>query len=356
METLADEFADAVGMVTVNGEKAARAQKAHTEVRELLEHDDELRGWGINTILIGSYARKTGRYPGKDVDVFLRFERLTARHDPAKVYDAVKRVLVAKYGDAETDPQGRVTPQNRSLKVDFPDEDNPGGDTSFSIDAVPAVPWGDHWGIPNKKRDLWDDDDQRWIKTNPIKYANDTNTLATSQSSPTVGGANAYRPIVRLLRQVRHVHLGDARPGGLFVEIAAYYAWRDGLVTGTSWAELLTNTLEQVGQRFTACVDTPLTDPVLGTTLKPELDPGQWSAAGDLFTRLAALGRDALASDKCRAAKIWRDILGENERGHVMRIPSGCDAAGFPVGAVTAVSAVGSNDPRGFASHHPPIH
>jgi hypothetical protein len=350
METLDDEFGQAVRNVTISGDKLVLDIAAHTEVRELLEADEELCDWGIDSILIGSYARQTARYPGKDVDVFLRFKNLSVRHSPEKVYNAVERVLVAKYGLKGQDLDGRVTPQARSLKIDFADPDDLYSDNSFSIDAVPAVPWGEHWGIPNRDRDLWNNDDKRWIKTNPVKFADDTKALATATWSPTVGGVNAYRPIVRLLRQVRHVHFGKERPGGLFTEVAAYYVWGDRLVTGSTWAELLTSTMEQVAKRFEDCAENGLPDPVLGTPMKPALDSWQWTTAAQGLNRLAEQAREALDSERCRAAKMWREILGTNERGQVLPLPDGCDANGFPVGAVTAVSAVGSNDPRGFAS------
>lgn len=349
VETLDIEFDQAVRNVTISGVKRDRAIAAHTEVRALLEADAELCLWGIDSILIGSYARQTARYPGKDVDVFLRFKNLSVRHDPGKVYSAVERVLVARYGLKDLDTDGRVTRRARSLNVDFPDPEDDLGDNSFSIDAVPAVPWGEHWGIPNRDRDLWNSEEKRWVKTNPAKFANDTNALAIASWSPTVGAINPYRPVVRLLRQVRHAHLGKQRPGGLFTEVAAYYAWKDRLVTGSTWAELLTSTMEQVATRFEKCLDNGPPDPVLGTPMKPDLDSWQWSAAATGLNQLAEQARQALDSERCRAAKMWRDILGSNDRGQVLPLPGGCDAGGFPVGAVTAVGAVGSNDPRGFA-------
>jgi tRNA nucleotidyltransferase (CCA-adding enzyme) len=115
METLDGQFAQAVRNVTVSGDKRDRAIQAHTDVRKLLESDKQLCEWGIDTILIGSYARQTARYPGKDVDVFLRFRDLSVRHDPEKIYSAVERVLVDRYGVKDQDPDGRVTRQSRSL-------------------------------------------------------------------------------------------------------------------------------------------------------------------------------------------------------------------------------------------------
>lgn len=351
MPTLDDEFASAVRNVSI-GDKRDRAIEAHKEVRSLLESDTELKEWGIDSVLIGSYARQTARYPGKDVDIFLRFTDLNVRYNPEKIYNAVQRVLVAKYGVKNQDPGGRVTLQSRSVKIDFPEPDGHPSDDAFAIDAVPAVPWGEHWGIPNHNRDQWDSDTRRWIKTNPVQFAADTNTLATAAWSPTVNGVNAYRPIVRLLRQVRHVHI-HGRPGGLYFEIAAYYAWKDQLVTGTTWAELLASTLEHVGTRLIDSADEGLIDPVLDTPLEPALDSWQWRAAGQTVESLAGKATEGLAAEKCRAAKIWRDILGTNERGQVLPLPEGCDAGGFPVSSVSAVNALGTDKPRGFALYLP---
>ncbi|OCB11775.1 nucleotidyltransferase domain-containing protein [Mycobacterium intracellulare] len=353
MHTLNDEFAQAVRNVSIHGEKRDRAMAAHAEVRNLLEADDELCQWGIDTRLIGSYGRQTARYPGKDVDVFLRFTKLSVRHSPEKIYNAVERVLVDEYGVKGEDSGGRITRQARSLKIDFPDPGAHFSDIAFAIDAVPAVPWQSHWAIPNRDRGQWDNDDERWIKTDPVQFADDTNTLATASWSPMVGGANAYRPIVRLLRQVRHVHLGSQRPGGLFVEIAAYYVWNERLVSGSTYAELLASSFEHIGTRLIDSANDGLPDPVLGTALKPDLEYWQWTSAGQTFERLAREAREALDAERCRAAKLWRDILGDNDRGPILPLPDGCDAGGFPVGAVTAVGALGSNQPRSFAMPAP---
>jgi hypothetical protein len=349
METLPTEFESAVSAVTISGVKEKRAIEAHTQVRELLEADPELCGWGIKSILIGSYARHTARYPGKDVDVFLRFPRLSVSDDPGTVYNAVLRVLRAKYGLKDVDPGGRVTKQARSLKVAFTDPDAPDSDLSFSIDAVPAVPLGEHWGIPNRETEKWDDPNQRWIKTNPVKFAELSEALSTASWSPTVNDRNAYPPVVRLIRQVRHIHLGEQRPGGLFTEVAAYYAWKAHRVTGTSWAELVAATLSEVSNGFRQAAYNGLPDPVLATPMRPELTEGQWMNAASVFDGLAAKAHAALDTDRCKAAQLWRGILGTNDRGEVLPLPPGCDANGQPLRGVQSVASVGSNEPRGFA-------
>lgn len=347
MELLASQFSRAVQNVTIHGPKLERAIAAHLEVRALLEADTQMRDWGIDTRLIGSYARQTSRYPGKDVDVFLRFTKLNVWHDPEKVFAAVEQILVAHYGSALVG--GRATVQARSVKIDFTDSDTPGGEDDFSVDAVPAVPWGEHWGIPNRDRNLWSQDEKRWILTSPIRFAEESVALSVATSSPIVNGDNAYRPIVRLLRQVRHTHLGQLRPGGLYFEVLAFYAWRDGEVSGDSWAELLSATLERVAIGLQDASASGLADPVLGTPMKPELTSVQWETAAGVLDQLARLAQESLESDPCRAAQLWRQILGENDRGQVLPLPDGCGANGYTISNVSAIGSVGSDDPRGFA-------
>ncbi|OJZ69479.1 nucleotidyltransferase, partial [Mycobacterium paraffinicum] len=125
------------------------------------------------------------------------------------------------------------------------------------------------------------------------------------------------------------------------------------LVSGSTYAELLASSFEHIGTRLIDSANDGLPDPVLGTALKPDLEYWQWTSAGQTFERLAREAREALDAERCRAAKLWRDILGDNDRGPILPLPDGCDAGGFPVGAVTAVGALGSNQPRSFAMPAP---
>jgi len=346
MATLRSQFAASLTNVEVNGEKRGRAIEAHTEIRDLLGGDEQLGDWGINTRLIGSYSRQTARYPGKDVDVLVRLEGLDADAMPRTVYERVQQVLVDDYGLVADG--GRATLQARSIKVDFPDPNDDDATKAFSVDAVPAVRDGDRWAIPTRDRNRWAERTGRWVATNPERFGDLSSALSTSPISPAVAGQNAYKPIVKLMRQARHVHLGDARPGGLYVEFAVYDVWKLGTITGDEWDPLLAKTLRAVGNRFNLAPYLPLVDPGLGTAIDPGLDDAIWTTAGSVFLRLGDLADEAVAAETCAAAAKWREILGQNERGQVFPLPPGCDAAGFPIGSVAAITGLGTNEARSF--------
>lgn len=282
---------------------------AHTEIQNLLAADDQLREWGVNTRLIGSYSRRTAIYPGKD---------------------------------------GRATPQDRSVKIDFPDPEATDDSQAFAIDAVPAVRDADHWAVPTMDRKRWAESTGRWVTTDPARFGDLSTDLSTSFSTPTVGTTNAYKPVVKLMRQARRTHLGDHRPGGLYMEFACYDVWNSGLVSGSEWDALFASTLRKVADRFGTNPYWDLLDPGLGTAVSPALSAEQWTNAKDVLLHLADLADEALEATDCMAAVKWREILGQNDRGQVFPLPPGCDANGFPISAIASVAGTGSNEARKF--------
>lgn len=329
METLSSQFQQAITNITVNGAKRTRAIKAHTEIRALLEADPYLCSLGVDTVLIGSYARKTGIYPGRDVDVFVKLKKLDTSADPQAVFDAVCRVLVAHYGD-------RVEVQHRSVKVSFD------GDDKFSVDAVPAVRFGERWALPTHDRDLWQRPGERWIETDPERLGELT---SMRNRAPTVEGDGAYVPIVKLVRQVRANHLGDQKPGGLYFELACYWAFEAGIgVSG--YAEILTAALRSITGQLSS--GAALLDPVLGRAFEPMPDSTELSAAALKFGELASQAEAALSMERCPAAAIWRRILGTNDRGSCFPLPAGCDESGRAITRVTPVISQGAGAAGGF--------
>lgn len=327
METLHQQFEDALSAIEINKKKRERAADAHKEIRKLLHSDPRLTAWGVDTVLIGSYARHTGIYPGKDVDVFVKFTLLTTSANPQEVFDVVKEIVCAAYGD-------RAEPQRRSIKVEFGDD--------LAVDVVPAVKLGERWALPNHDPQKWREEKERWIETDPEKLG----ALTTARNkAPKVNSDGAYVPTVKLVRQTRREHLGDAKPGGLYFEILTYWAFEAG-ITGSSWAEIFASTLRRIADQLAS--EDELTDPVLGEPYAPAPDATERRAAARVFQRLADEAAQALQLDKCPAAIVWRRILGSNDRGACFPIPPGCDAEGRAIGAVTSVSARGDREAHGF--------
>ena len=338
MPNLRKQFEHALTNIEINGEKRKRAIDAHTEIRELLQQDKQLKDWGIAPLLIGSYGRDTGIYPGKDVDVFLRFTKLDTSAEPRAVFDAVWRVIVQKYGQVGQGG-GRAQQQARSVKVLFPDRDRAsGGD--FSVDAVPAVRKGELWAIPTKDQNRWVEGEGRWVTTGAVRFGELSEDLNQSVSSPKVGERHAYKPIVKLIRQTRETHLGDKRPGGLYLEFVTFEAWRSRLVSGSEWDVLLTGTLKCIADRFVRAGVEPLQDPVLRTPVDPPLSAGQIKQAADIFGKLAAAANRALLMNDTDAATEWRKILGGNVRANpVLPYPP---TTGGRMGSTVAASGAGA--------------
>lgn len=331
--TLSDQFKDALSRLEL-GEKRKRVEAAHTEIRELLEKDERLCSWGVDTVLIGSYARHTAIYPGKDVDVFTELTKLDTTANPHVVFEAVRDVLVAKYGD-------RAQPQSRSIKVSFPID----GEEDFHVDVVPAVMLGSRWAIPRRDTARWDapDERERWVETDPEKLTELTTELNKTLK---VDGQGSYVPVVKLVRQTRRHHRGKEKPGGFYFELMTYWAFKAG-IDGNSFAEIFAQTLRAIATQLQSSA--PLIDPVLGQEYKPAPTDEDRRAVATIFADLAAKAERALTLDRCPAAVVWRSILGENDRGPVFPLPPGCDANGNEIKAVAAVAAVGSKEASGFA-------
>jgi hypothetical protein len=287
-------------------------------------------------LLIGSYARRTAIYPGKDVDVFTKLTKLdTNSGNPKTAFEAVRDVLVKKYRD-------RAEPQERSIRVTFPID----GEEDFHVDVVPAVRNGSRWAIPRHDTNLWDAPNvqERWVETDPEEL---TQRTQERNKSPEVDGRGAYVPTVKLVRQIRRHHRGKAKPGGFYFELMTYWTFEGG-VEGDSFAEILANALTSIAAQLTS--DQPLIDPVFMNPYKPAPDPADRTNAARVFTDLAREAQSALTLDECAAAVIWRKLLGNiDDFGPIFEIPPGCDARGRKLPAF-AVASTGGEEANRFAT------
>ena len=140
----------------------------------------------------------------------------------------------------------------------------------------------------------------RWVTTGAVLFGDLSTELNQSASSPKVGDRPAYKPIVKLVRQIRETHLGDKRPGGLYLEFATFEAWRSGLVAGSEWDVLLARTLQCIADRFHRAGVKPLLDPVLGTPVDPPLSAGQVEQAAAVFGKAGGCGKPSASHERHR--------------------------------------------------------
>jgi hypothetical protein len=315
------------------GIERASAIAAHLEVRTVLEGDPKLREWAVDTVLIGSYKRKTAIYPCKDVDVFVKLPAAPADASPEAVFTEVQRVLVDHF-------KNRATEQRRSMKVSgFADD--------LTVDAVPAVRDGDRWKIPQTGTmpvgDRWVKD--RWETTDPERLTDLAETC--QKASPLIEGDPSYLRMVRIVKQIRDYHIGRGdKPGGLYFELLTYWAFMGG-ASGDSYAELLVPVLDAVAVRLSSGV--VVTEPAMDQPYEPAPELEDRANAARIFTAVAADARLALTLEDCEASVVWRRILGENEKvGWVFPIPPGCSETGQRVTPIANTDR-GSNRDRGFA-------
>jgi hypothetical protein len=334
MNTFPENFNDALARIEISGSRRKFAVAAHKEIREVLLESQVLKDWGLEAILIGSYARDTGIYPGKDVDVFGKLTKLDVNMAPRKVYDAFLAVLNNKYGD-------RADPQNRSIKVKF-DFDG----EKFSVDSVPAVRLKNRWAIPSQDPALWDREWQTrgWCETDPEKL---TELTHRRNDNPKVGDRGAYVPTVKLIRQIRSHNLRDLDPGGLYFEMMAYWAFTKG-VKGDNFAEILGNTLGAISQQLSRNSSEPLIDPVLERPYEPTPKRADIERATATFSDLAMKAERALSEETCPAAAIWRNLIGKNDRGWCFPLPAGCDETGKKITPIISAGSRGPSESHGF--------
>ena len=354
------------------GDRALVAIAAHVEVRSVLRAAPLLLAHKLDDVLIGSYARRVSIWPGKDVDVFGRLMADTIESlGPDAAYELFLEAL-EPYAD-----QGRLKTQPRSLKVEFSPTRAPAvssireaakeyrwdsqrvervvasiGDVAFefSVDVVPAVVWGHHYGIPDLGR-LATGERYRtglWLETNPVKLIELTHQR---NRSPRIVGAGAYVRTVRAVRQVKSHHLRHAKPSSLYYELIMHEGFIGGAIAGDTWADITASALRYIASRLaTAAVD-PVCDPVLQQPYLPAPSAAELGAARAVFDDQARRAERACADTRCQAAITWRSVFGSNAKlDNVFPMPDGCRGTGAVMGAAAANLASGGTAERSFGA------
>lgn len=315
MSVLTKQFSAALTAIEPDTD-AANAQKAHNEVRDVLKADELFSQWALDSILIGSYRRHVSIKRVKDVDVFCKLPKLPSDCDPVDLLQYTQLVLDKAF--PAVDGTSRTEIQGRSVKVEFPEYD-------LHVDAVAARPSGDVWEIPCK------DPGDGWDETNPEEFTRGSSIRNDDY-------LDHYVPVVKLIRQTRRALLGDAKPGGLFVEVAAYHAFTQhplprSIGAHTSTAAYYANTLRLMVDIIGAHADGSklLENPAMpGQDLRVRATDAEWADIKAKWADAADRAMEALSDeDTCRAAKTFRDLLGQDSLGNwTFPIPADCNLDG----------------------------
>ncbi|MDR6556845.1 hypothetical protein J2809_001187 [Arthrobacter pascens] len=296
MAHLRQQFKDALSAIEPGDDKT-NAPEAHRQVRDALEADPTLAEYGIKPVLIGSYKRNVSIRRIKDVDVFGRLPNIPTSVTSDDILNQFFKVLHAEFG-TDADGHRRTKRQDRSLQVSFPEFD-------LYVDAVPARPNGsdETWEIPQKG------DEDQWVRTNPEALTSLSSEMNTEHDG-------YYVTTVKLLRQTRRALLGKKKPGGFFLEVAAYQAFASGAVSGKDQAEYYVSALCEVSAIITNFVQhgIDVNDPTLpGQQVKIRATDDELDQARTRFADAALAAEKALSEiDEGTAAVIFRGLLGKN--------------------------------------------
>lgn len=358
------------------GDRRRIAVAAHYEVRSVLRRSRELRRLGLDDVLVGSFARRVAIWPGKDVDVFGRLLNCSTTSTlPSTAYESFKDAL------SFFARQGRLVLQPRSLKVEFGPERAPlpkfireaavqlrwtREETNrlvsdrdrivfdFSVDVVPAVWCGDHYGIPDTS--LGQRGQQvmsgEWKLTNPVEL---TRLSSKRNEHPTVGSIGAFVRIVKTVKQIKAHHLPSAKPAGLFYEFILHEGFAGGQITGDSWADITASALAFIARRLRSVAYNPVCDPVLNHSYEPAPRPDDLQQAQGLFDRLSLNAQQAITTrDRCQAAIEWRKVFGNNQHPlyppEVFPLPRGCQSDGMTMASLAAGVSMGGTEERSFGA------
>ena len=269
-------------------EAVKTAKKAHEDLRELLEEDEEISKADPETFLSGSYARDTALGSIKDVDVILIID-LDHETTPPDVVIAWLQASLQKYYDS-------VRAQGRSVRVST--------DSGFDLDIVPSVP------LSHRHGPIWipDREVKEWVVTHPKGQI-----AAGVEKNKALEGL--YKPLVKIVKYWRdRLPSKSSRAKSYIVETLVFESL---LLAPSSYGQGVVDIFRSIYARYA---------PYLHSGAVPRIsDPGYPSvnvAKRWKFQEFSDFMQETLAArdiatsalettDKESSIKLWKKLFGD---------------------------------------------
>ena len=264
------------------------AKKAHEDLREFLEEDEEISKADPETFLAGSYARDTALGSIKDVDVILIID-MDHEKTPPDVAVAWLQASLQQYYDT-------VKAQGRSVQVST--------DRGFNLDVVPSVPLSHRHGpvrIPDREV-------EEWVATYPKGQI-----AAGVEKNKALEGL--YKPLVKIVKYWRdRLPKKSSRAKSYIAETLVFESL---LSTPPSYAQGTIDIFRSIYARYA---------PYVNAGVVPRIsDPGypsvnvakrwKFQEFSDFMQETLAardIGASALATaDKDSSIRLWKKLFGE---------------------------------------------
>ena len=267
------------------------AKRAHEELRERLEKDEQISQANPETYLTGSYARNTALKTIKDVDVILLIDLNHNETEPEVVVRWLEDALLRHYKN--------VRPQGRSVNVTT--------DSGFDLDVVPSVPFSD------SESPVWipDRDVQLWVETHPKGQIE----FGVKRNKSTDG---YYKHLVKIFKHWRDRLSSEAsRPKSYVLECLVAESLT---LTPPSYAfavvGILSHIYETYSQYLKSGVVPNISDPGYArVNVAKRWTFGEFSAFLDAVLTARDIARTAYESDnKEKTIALWRQLFGEQFR------------------------------------------
>ena len=293
MFTVQEAFENFRSNLELTQEEQDDASRRQIEIRAVMKKSFDRE----DDFLTGSYRRWTKTKPLKDVDIFYVLgpkDRHYRSKKPSILLAAVEVVLADQYG-----PEC-VSPQRRSVTVEFgvtEDENGETGGKIMSFDVVPAFALEDYYEIPDTSTS------SGWTKTNPkVHYEM---ALAAQKAY-----ANMWKGLVRMMKSWNREQGKPIKPSFL-IEVMALE------VLHPEWGGNYAREMQAFFYTLADRIHEDWPDPVgLGPDVSDSMDARMRSEAK---AALLAAGRKAdeairleLSDSNEKALRAWKELFGKH--------------------------------------------